>query len=225
MFKKIVRIIWKMAVYFFAITILWVLLLKFINPPISILMIQRGFEYQSKGEGFKLKKNWVSYDKLNDHLKRAAIASEDARFMEHWGFDTQAIKEAYEKNKKNNTQIRGGSTITQQTAKNVFLWPQRSYIRKGIEAYFTVLIELIWGKKRILEVYLNIIETGEGIYGVQAVSEAHFNKDQSKLSKRESAQIIAVLPNPRRWNSGKPTNYIQGRTSNIMRYMSHYQIP
>lgn len=225
MLRKIWKFIWKAVLYFIAISVVWVLILKFVNPPITYLMIQRGFEYQSKGEGFKLKKDWVKYEDLNDHLKRAAIASEDARFMNHWGFDTEAIKEAYERNKNDQSTLRGGSTISQQTAKNVFLWPQRSYVRKAFEAYFTLLIEVIWGKKRILEVYLNIIETGEGIYGAQAVAQAHFKKDQSELSKRQAAQIIAVLPNPRRWNSGKPTAYIQKRTNQIMRYMTHYQIP
>lgn len=216
--------IWKIPMILMGISIFWVLALKFINPPITYLMVQRGFERTQKGLDWKIEKKWTAYENLNKHLIRAAIASEDARFTDHWGFDTQAIQEAYQKNKESKT-IRGGSTISQQTAKNVFLWPKRSYFRKAVEAYFTVLIELIWGKERIMEVYLNIIETGDGIYGVEAAALQNFNASQSKLNKRQSALIVAVLPNPRRWTPGKPTVYIQKRASNIMRYMNHYQIP
>jgi|SRR5690606_23500881 len=133
----------------FILSVTWVIVLRFVNPPITWLMVQRGFERQSAGGKWKLTKTWIPYDALSDNLKRAAIAGEDARFMDHWGFDREAIAEAFQRNKEGG-RLRGGSTISQQTAKNVFLWPRRSWIRKGFETYFTVLIELLWGKKRIL---------------------------------------------------------------------------
>ena len=140
--------------------------------------------------------------------------------MDHQGFDIEAMEEAWENNKKGK-RIKGASTITQQTVKNVFLWPSRSYVRKGLEAYFTILVELIWPKERIMEVYLNVIEMGDGIYGVEAASQTFFDRDASSLSKGQAALIAAVLPNPRRWSPAKPTNYIKGRQSWIMRQMSN----
>ena len=169
-------------------------------------------------------RKWVAYEDLSDNLKRAAVASEDARFMLHAGFDTQAIKEAYQKNQSGQA-IRGGSTISQQTAKNVFLWPQRSWVRKGFETWFTLLIEAFWGKKRILEVYLNIIEMGPRIYGAEAATTYYFNKPAVSLTKRQAALIVAVLPNPRRWSPNTPTNYINQKARRIVRYMPYSQIP
>jgi len=210
--------------YFMIITIGWVLLLRFINPPITWLMLQRGMEQKLEGKDWKLEKKWVNYENLSDNLKKAAIAGEDAHFMCHAGFDIEAIQTAYEKNQAGKP-IRGGSTISQQTAKNVFLWPGRSWLRKGFETYFTMLIEMLWGKKRILEVYLNVIETGDGLYGAYAATKTYFSKPPTALTKRQAALIVAVLPNPRRWSPAKPTRYINRKASLIMRYLNHSTPP
>src|SRR5690606_20241779 len=196
----------------------------FINPPLTWLMIQRGFERTSDGKALKITKQWVPYEDLSDHLKRAAITGEDARFLTHWGFDSEAIADAYQRN-KDGGRLRGGSTISQQTAKNVFLWPNRSWIRKGFETYFTLLIELFWSKKRILEVYLNVIETGDGIYGVEAATQHYYGKSAKSLTKRQAALLVAVLPNPRRWSPTKPTAFINRKASTIVRYMGYSEIP
>jgi len=214
----------RVTVYFFMITVAWVILLRFINPPVTWLMVQRGFEQKSEGKAWRITKRWVRYDELPDHLKRAAVAGEDARFMEHGGFDREAILDAYERNKEGD-RLRGGSTISQQTAKNVFLWPRRSWIRKGFETYFTLLIELFWGKKRILEVYLNVIETGDGLYGAEAAAQHYFGKPARNLTQRQAALIVAVLPNPRRWSPAKPTPFINRKANRIVRYMRYSQIP
>lgn len=164
------------------------------------------------------KHQWVAYDDISPWMAKAVVASEDGHFFEHHGFDTKAIKEAYEYNQTHEKQ-RGASTISQQTAKNVFLWPQRNFIRKGLEAYFTVLIEMIWPKERILEVYLNSIEMGAGIYGVEAASEKYFSKPAKDLTKRQCALIACSLPNPIKMNPGHPGPYLQRRASKISRYM------
>src|SRR5690606_15289732 len=155
---------------------------------------------------------------------QAAIAGEDAHFMDHWGFDREAIADAIERNKKGG-RLRGGSTISQQTAKNVFLWPRRSWIRKGLETYFTVLIELFWGKKRILEVYLNVIETGDGLYGAEAAAQHYYGRSAERLTKRQAALLVAVLPNPRRWSPARPTAFINRKTNTIVRYMRYSKVP
>lgn len=209
---------------FFGITLFWVLTLKFINPPLTYLMIKRGFEWRAAGKGFKIEKDWMNYDELSDNLKKAAIAGEDARFLNHHGFDTDAIREAFERNRQGK-RLRGGSTISQQVAKNVFLWPGRSWLRKGLETYFTFLIELFWSKKRILEVYLNLIEMGQGVYGAEAAAHYYFNKSARSLSKKQAALIIAILPNPRKWDARRPSNYVNSRANSIVRYMGHYKIP
>ncbi|MGV3764252.1 monofunctional biosynthetic peptidoglycan transglycosylase [Parapedobacter sp.] len=217
---------WALRVlfYFLAVTICWVILLRFINPPITWLMVQRGIERKADGKEWKITKQWVPYNDLSDNLKRAAIAGEDARFMKHWGLDREAIADAYQRNKEGG-RLRGGSTISQQTAKNVFLWPRRSWIRKGFETYFTLLIELFWSKKRILEVYLNVIETGDGLYGVEAATQHYFGKSAQSLTKRQAALIVAVLPNPRRWSPAKPTAFINRKANTIVRYMGHSEAP
>lgn len=212
------------VVGFLGITLFWVMTLRFINPPITYLMVKRAFEWQAADKGFKIEKDWLTYDKLSDNLKRAAIAGEDAHFMDHHGFDTDAILKAFERNKQGK-RLRGGSTISQQVAKNVFLWPGRSWIRKGLETYFTFLIETLWGKKRILEVYLNVIEMGQGVYGAEAAAQYYFHKSANSLSKKQAALIIAILPNPRKWDARNPSNYVNSRANNIVRYMGHYNIP
>lgn len=204
--------------WFFAITVLWVIVYRFVNPPVTWLMIQRGFERKADGKDWKIDKEWRNFDELSTNLKYAAMAGEDANFLHHWGFDTKSIQKAYEKNQSGKP-MRGGSTISQQTAKNVFLWPGRSWVRKGFEAYFTVLIEIFWSKKRILEVYLNVIEMGDGIYGAEAATRFYYRKPATQLSKRQAALLIAVLPNPRRWTPAKPTPYIYKKQYLILRNM------
>lgn len=216
--SKVLQIAGKTLFWFFIITIVWVLSLRFINPPITWLMVQRGFERKADDKEWKLEKKWRNFDELSNNLKYAAMAGEDSRFLLHWGFDMSSIRKAYEKNQAGKP-VRGGSTISQQTAKNVFLWPGRSWIRKGFEAYFTALIELLWSKKRIMEVYLNVIEMGDGIYGAEAATQFYYKKSAVRLSKGEAALLIAVLPNPRRWTPLKPTPYIYRKQFLIFRNM------
>ncbi|MBE8720000.1 monofunctional biosynthetic peptidoglycan transglycosylase [Sphingobacterium pedocola] len=222
--KKILKWTLRIVGGFFAFTIFWVLLLIVMNPPITYLQLQRAFERKAAGKDWKIVKEWLDYEDISDNLKRAALAGEDAHFMTHNGFDTKAIKEALEKNKEGK-KLRGGSTISQQVAKNVFLWPERSWLRKGLETYFTVLIEIFWSKKRILEVYLNVIEMGQGVYGAEAASRYYFYKSGKSLSKKEAALIIAILPSPQKWDARNPSNYVNRRANNIVRYLSYYSIP
>lgn len=182
-------------------------------------MFIRLIEQKHDSKPLTLHHQWVSLDHIAQPLVQSVVTSEDNLFLEHHGFDVHQIIIAQEDAMKGK-RVRGASTITQQTAKNVFLWPGRSYLRKGLEAYFTVLIEWIWGKKRIMEVYLNSIEMGDGIYGAQSVAKLHFNKDAKDLTKREAALIAATLPNPRRFNSANPSSYVRHRQAKILSLMS-----
>lgn len=177
------------------------------------------YKYFTEQE-YKVSKNWVEIEAVNPMLPLAFIASEDQLFLEHSGFDIVAIKKAFEKNKKSKRQV-GASTISQQVAKNVFLIPNKSFVRKGIEAYFTVLIEAIWGKKRIMEVYINIVELGDGIYGVDAAAEKFFKKPGKKISLNEAALMAVALPNPIIYNLGKPSPYMYRRKNWIMHQVSN----
>jgi monofunctional biosynthetic peptidoglycan transglycosylase len=212
------RFLKKLLLGFFLFTFCWVLVYRFVNPPITWLMLQRSVERQAAGKSWKLEKEWRSFDELSNNLKKAAMAGEDAAFMNHWGFDFKAIQKAFEKNQKGR-KIRGGSTISQQTAKNVFLWPGRSWVRKGFEAYFTVLIELLWSKERILEVYLNVIEMGDGIYGAEAATQYYYGKSAGSMSKYQASLLVAVFPNPLRWSPVKPNRTVYYRQSLILRNM------
>lgn len=216
--RNLTRLLGKIIIWFFAITILWVLSLRFINPPVTYLMLQRGVERKSDGKEWKIEKEWIDFEDLSDNLKKAAIAGEDVNFLNHWGFDFKAMENAFEKN-QSSKRVIGGSTISQQTAKNVFLWPGRSYIRKAFEAYFTALIEFLWSKERILEVYLNVIETGDGLYGAEAASQKYYSKSAASMTKAQAALLVAVLPNPRRWSPARPTVYIYRKQSLILRNM------
>ena len=196
------------------------------NPPITPLMILRTIEYAFSGEEIRLKKQWVSYENINRKVFKALVAAEDARFMQHKGFDWKAIEAAQRYNERmKGRKKRGASTISMQTAKNVFLWHGRNYFRKGLEAYFTVLIEAVWGKKRILEVYANVIEWGHGIYGVEAAAQHYFGKSTNDLSTYQVALLAAVVPNPRRWDAGNPTPYIRKRANWIIDRMNSVAIP
>jgi len=216
--KKITGILTKVFLWFLMVTVLWVLFYRFVNPPITLLMIQRNIERSSEDRPGKMEKKWVDFDDMSDNMKRAAVSAEDQLFLKHIGFDVKAIEKAFATNKKGK-KIKGGSTISQQTAKNVFLWPGRSWIRKGFEAYFTLLIEIFWSKERILEVYLNVIEMGDGIYGAEAASQAYYGKSCTKLSRAQAALIASCFPNPRRWSPKNATPYIRHRQYLIMKNM------
>jgi len=208
LFKRFLFFLLKLFLLLVIISVAWVTLYKFLNPPITPLMLIRYFE-EDGGQRF-IKTDWKSYDDISDNMKMAVIASEDQTFPFNNGFDYHAIGEAID-DKLEGERLRGASTITQQTAKNVFLWPGRSWLRKGIEAYFTVLIDKIWGKKRILEVYLNVIETGNGIYGVDEAAQAYFGRSAKNLQMVDASLIAAILPDPRLWNPSKPTDYLLER--------------
>ena len=183
-------------------------------------MVIRCFQQVSEGRSLKLSHDWEPLENISPSLPVAVMASEDARFLEHHGFDYKAIEHAAKRNREHPEKRKlGASTISQQTAKNVFLWPGRSWTRKGFEAYFTVLIEALWPKQRIMEVYLNSIEMGEGIYGAQAVAEEHFGKDAKDLTRSECALIAATLPNPRKFSSKSPSTYMLKRQSRILKEM------
>lgn len=189
-----------------------VLAYRFLPVPVTSLMVIRLFE----GEGFD--HQWRSLRDISPKLADAVIAAEDAQFCTHHGFDVEAIEKALKHNRKGR-KIKGGSTISQQTAKNAVLWPQRSWVRKGAEAYVTVLMEAIWPKRRIMEVYLNVIEWGPGVYGAEAAARHHFGHSAKTLSNREAARLAAVLPSPRKWNAGKPGPYVRARAGTIQARM------
>ena len=196
-----------------AVTVGWVALYRVVPPPGTPLMLIRAID------GAGIEKDWVGLESLSDALPRAVIASEDSLFCSHAGFDWASLRQAWQGNLAGRS-LRGGSTITMQTAKNAYLWQDRTYLRKGLEAWFTLWIELVWPKARIMEVYLNIIEWGDGIYGAEAASRAYFGKPASALTRREAALMAAVLPNPLRWSPAKPTRYIAGRANVIQQRMA-----
>jgi monofunctional biosynthetic peptidoglycan transglycosylase len=204
---------------FFATTLLMVVVSSFLNPPVTPLMVKRFFEQRKEGRKGVIIKKWVPFERISPNLVKAVVASEDNRFPEHWGIDMDAIQKAVDYNKKHRRK-HGASTITQQTAKNMFLWPSRTWLRKGFELYFTVLIELVWSKKRIMEVYLNIIETGDGLYGAEAASWKYFHKPASRLTNGEAAMIAISLPDPRRRNPASPTTYMIRRQTSILNLMN-----
>jgi monofunctional biosynthetic peptidoglycan transglycosylase len=184
-------------------------LYRFIPPPMTFLMVQRLFE----GRGFD--RRWVPLAQISPRLVGAVIASEDSGFCQHHGFDIAAIQKALKHNAEDPNRIRGGSTISQQTAKNVFLWPHRDYVRKGFEAYFTVLIEAIWGKPRIMEVYLNSIEWGPGVYGAEAAAQRNFGVSAAQLTPAQAARLAVIVPKPLSWKADKPGRYVRKRSGAI----------
>ena len=188
-------------------------------------MIQRLFEQKMDGKKFELHKQWLSLDEISPSLPLAVITAEDQKFEEHFGFDLQAIEKAQKYNERHHgKKTKGASTISQQTAKNVFLFPVRSWIRKGFEVYFTFLIEIFWSKERIMQVYLNVIEMGPGIYGAEAASQYYFHKPAKNLSYPESAAIAAILPNPLKWSASKPTAYIAHKKAWILQHMRYMDL-
>jgi monofunctional biosynthetic peptidoglycan transglycosylase len=197
-------------------SLLPVIFFRFVPVPVTPLMIIRCAQQLFNDETVTIKKKWVPLEEISSNMACAVIASEDQNFTRHFGFDFKSIRKAYD---KRNVRLRGASTITMQTAKNLFLWPDRSWIRKGLEAYFTVLLEALWSKERILEVYLNIAETGKGIYGVEAAAMAYYKKPAAELTRGEAAMIAASLPRPLKRNPSRPTAYMTSRQNWILRQM------
>jgi monofunctional biosynthetic peptidoglycan transglycosylase len=221
--QKIFRFFWLLFLWFNIISFAVVLLFKFVPVPFTPLMGIRALEHNSAGKEMICSHEWVPIDEISLNLQKAVIASEDGRFLEHSGFDFEAMQKAFKNNSKGK-KLKGGSTISQQTAKNVFLWQGRSYVRKGLEAYYTVLIELIWGKKRIMEVYLNSIEMGDGVYGAEAAAKHWYRKDASSLTRYEAAGIAAILPNPRKYKASNSSSYINRRKARISREISFVKL-
>lgn len=205
---------------FFGSTILVVFIYKWCPVYVTPLMVIRCAQQVSRGETIRLKHHWVPLDSMSIYMPVAVMASEDQRFLSHNGFDFIEIDKALQE-RRSGKRFRGGSTISQQTAKNVFLWPQQGWLRKGLEAYFTILIELVWGKERIMEVYLNSIEMGDGIYGAEALAQQHFGRRAINLTRPNCALIAATLPNPLKFSSKEPSSYILKRQTAIMGQMRH----
>lgn len=216
--KLIKRWIRNILIFFFVSTILMVLAFKFVPVYFTPLMFIRCIEQIADGQGPVMEHKWVPLEEISHNAPQAVMASEDNLFLQHHGFDFEQIYKARIE-AMNGKRERGASTITQQTAKNVFLWPGHSWIRKGFEAYFTVLIEFIWGKERIMEVYLNSIEMGNGIYGIEAVAEINFHTTAANLTKKQAALVATTLPNPRQRNSGNPTSWMNRRSNKIVDLM------
>jgi monofunctional biosynthetic peptidoglycan transglycosylase len=218
--SKLSRFLFKILLWFIGLSIFFVVLFKFVPVPFTPLMVIRAIENKAAGKEVYFSHDWEPLENISMNLQKAVIASEDGTFLKHNGFDFTAMQKAYKSNERGR-RIKGGSTISQQTAKNVFLWQGRSYLRKGLEAYFTVLIETIWGKKRIMEVYLNSIEMGNGVYGAQAAAEHWYRKGASGLTPMQAAGIAAILPNPRKYKATSSSSYINNRKSKIVRIMRH----
>jgi monofunctional biosynthetic peptidoglycan transglycosylase len=214
--KKIWRFVKRLFIILFLAQLVYIFLLKWVDPPITIT------QFISWISGNGLKRDYVSRDKISSNAKLAVIASEDQLFPDHNGFDFKSIEKAMKHNQKSKS-LHGASTISQQTAKNVFLWQSRSWLRKVLEVYFTFMIEKIWGKKRILEVYMNVAEMGNGIFGIEKAAQKYFNKHANSLSRREASLIAASLPNPKRYTVKPVSKYVSIRSGWIMRQMNNLQ--
>lgn len=219
-YKPLLKLFAISAITFFASTIILTIILSFINPNLTMLMVIKRHTFTEQSGGERIRKNWVSIDNISPSMVLAVCAAEDGKFMEHNGFDWEAIQKAMKNNKKGK-KLKGASTISQQTAKNVFLWPKRSWVRKGLEAYFTFLIETFWSKERIMEVYLNVAEFGKGIYGVEKAAQIYYKKSAMQLTRNESAMLATVLPFPSKRNPAKPSSYMFRYQSTILRNMYH----
>ncbi|KGN83117.1 hypothetical protein HW49_00375 [Porphyromonadaceae bacterium COT-184 OH4590] len=208
--KKLWRYLWKIVLSLMVLSVILTIAYRWINPPITPLMVSR-----TVFDGYGINKEWIPIEQMPQSLLNCVVASEDNFFLSHYGIDFGAIEKAIEHNKKSDKK-RGASTISQQTAKNVFLWQSRTWIRKGFELYFTFLIETFWSKERIMEVYLNVIEMGKGVYGIQAAASHYFGKSASRLSPYQSALIVASLPNPIKYNPSKPSAYLNSRANSVL---------
>lgn len=213
------RIVKACIVTFFIVSVYFVIIFAFTPPRRTPLMLKRQMEQTGNDKKYSFHHQWVRIEEISPYLIQAVVATEDNRFVKHYGIDFGAIRKARAFNQKSTRRKRGASTISQQTAKNVFLWPARTYLRKGFEVYFTLLIETVWSKKRIMEVYLNMIEMGPGIYGAEAASQHYFRKPASKLTRYEAVLIAVSLPNPRKRNPAKPTQYMLQRQQHVLSLM------
>lgn len=228
--KKLWRFTWKATLGFFGLSVFTVVIYRFVPVPITPLMLIRCVENSFAGKTVRIDKDWEPLKNISPNLQLAVVTSEDQRFLNHSGFDFEALQKAKKYNdkmeKRNKKKIRGGSTISQQTAKNVFLWHGSTFVTKAIrkvfEAYFTLLIEIFWDKQRIMEVYLNVIEMGDGIYGAEAASQHYFKHSAAKLSSSEAALIAAILPNPRKYSASRPGPYVSRRQGNILVQMGYF---
>ncbi len=221
-FRLIIAWILKIILIFVIVSILSILLFKYIHPPITPLMLKRMIEQKINGEKIRWQYQWVALEKISPKLQLAVICSEDKKYLEHYGFDWESIQKAFEQNQKQGKTKRGGSTISQQTAKNLFMWDGRSYLRKVLEAWFTLLIETFWDKERIMEMYLNIIEMGRGVYSAEAASLYWFKKHADQLNKDEAAAIAAILPNPKKYLANPCSPYIYKRKEWIKQQMNYW---
>jgi monofunctional biosynthetic peptidoglycan transglycosylase len=217
----ILRILWKIVLWFVILSVISVIVFRWVPVPLTPLMLIRCVEQKADGKDMRLKHDWVPLEDISPKLQLAVVCSEDQNYLKHFGFDWGAIEKAMKENEEGK-RVRGASTITQQTAKNVFLWPGRSYIRKAFEVWFTVLIEIFWSKERIMEVYLNSIEMGDGVYGAEAAAKFWFNKSAGKLTKDEAAAIASVLPNPRKYKANPASAYISKRKAWIKQQMNYW---
>lgn len=208
----------KALLWFAAGSVLLVLIFRWVPPPATALMVERKIESWFDGEPIDLQRSWRPWEEISDELKVAVIAGEDQKFAEHWGFDIGAIQAAFAHNERGGT-LRGASTLSQQVSKNLFLWSGRSWLRKGLEAWFTALIEVLWPKQRILEVYLNSAEWDKGVFGAEAAAQHHFNVSAARLSRQQSSLLAAVLPNPRQWDASHPSSYVARRAGWIRQQM------
>ena len=220
-YKRLIRSLFMFAFRLILLSISIVVLYRFVPVPVTILQLSRCVEHFDEEKPIRLKKDWVSLDEISNKLQLAVVCSEDQKFLNHNGFDVEAIEKAIEHNSKGK-RVRGGSTISQQTAKNVFLWQGRTWVRKGLEVYFTALVEVVWSKKRIMEVYLNVIEMGDGIYGAEMASQVCFKKSASGLTTKEAALLASILPNPRIYSATNPSSFVRGRQAWTMTQMMHW---
>lgn len=218
MLRLLFRRIARLLLWLGLLSMVWVLLLRWINPPFTALMVERRVEAWVQGASLDIQQDWQPWGRLPDALKIAVLAAEDQKFAAHWGFDLAAIQAALAHNDQGGS-LRGASTISQQVAKNLFLWSDRSWLRKGLEAWFTLLIESFWSKQRILEVYLNSVEWGEGIFGAQAAAKHYFSLSAQGVSDTQASLLSAILPNPRVWSASQPSAYISRRASWIRQQM------
>jgi monofunctional biosynthetic peptidoglycan transglycosylase len=218
MLRLVLRRFFQAMLWFVATSLVLVLLFRFVPPPGTMLMVERKVESWFDGEPIDLQHSWRPWSQISDDLKVAVIAGEDQKYAEHWGFDIAAIQAALVHNERGGS-LRGASTLSQQVAKNVFLWSGRSWVRKGFESWFTVLIEVLWSKQRILEVYLNSAEWDTGVFGAEAAARHHFGVSAGSLSRQQASLLAAVLPNPRNWSARQPSAYVQRRAGWIRQQM------
>ena len=218
LFHRVRSWVFRLVLAFLIVTVVPVVVLRFIRPLVTTLMVERRVASWFGTAKYSANYHWVSFDNIAPAMSAAVIASEDQNFAQHYGFDWKAIQKAMDHNERSE-RTKGASTLTQQTAKNLFLWSRRSWVRKGFEAYFTLLLETCWSKRRILETYLNIVEFGDGIFGVEAAAQHYFGKPAARLNSSEAALLAAILPNPRRYSVKSPGPYVRDRQQWILQQM------